>query len=457
MRGEHYHNPERRNVHAHQRRSRQNNSQRENKRADPLVHEREDLHNHGGEHQRVPGVVVRPANRRNLQHHERGQRQLRHERAGTNQRNQQNRGDQHNQQGQRHLHHGQSGRRQVMLQARVGQRTHNRHVIEIAEPTHTRSVTHRVEPERQRLLTNHQKADTHGRGEARTQGRNALPVLTHEQQQTERERGQLNTRRNTQQHAARNAGRRAHKIGKNQRQNDGVNLPKMRGQTPRTAHPNQRRNQRHHTPMTQVLLQRQTPRTAPRVGVQQVRAPVAERANNGGNQQHALRFGEERERVEEQRRKRRVRERQAARAEGVQLVAVRAVREGDGAQAVHVNIVSRRVRHVVEGVEGNQDEQQVRPESAATHAGDAVKEAATRRLSELLGGFFGDFFLCRFFRGGYRGCGKLRAFSSAFSSRFRNRCSSRARRSPRDYRRGRLGILRVRNGVLVSILHEGLF
>ena len=209
--------------------------------------------------------------------------------------------------------------------------------------------------------------------------------------------------------------------------------------------------------MAQVLLQRQTPRAAPRVGVQQVRAPIAERANNGGNQQHALRFGEERERVEEQRRKRRVRERQAARAEGVQLVAVRAIRQGDSTQAVHVNIVSRRVRHVVKGVEGNQDEQQVRPESAATHAGDAVKEAATRRLSELLGGFFGDFFLCRFFRGGYRGCGKLRAFSSAFSSRFRNRCSSRARRSPRDYRRGRLGILRVRNGVLVSILHEGLF
>ena len=238
--------------------------------------------------------------------------------------------------------------RQVMLQARVGQRTHNRHVIEVAEPAHTRSVMHRMEPERQRLLTDHQEADTHGRSEAGTKGRNALPVLTHEQQQTERERGQLNTRRNTQQHTARNAGCRAHKISENQRQNDGVNLPKMRGQTPRAAHPNQRRNQRHHTPMTQVLLQRQTPRAATRVGVQQVRAPVAERANNGGNQQHALRLGEERERVEEQRRKRRVGERQAACAEGVELVAVRAVREGDSAQAVHVNIVSRRVRHVVE-------------------------------------------------------------------------------------------------------------
>ena len=154
---------------------------------------------------------------------------------------------------------------------------------------------HRVEPERQRLLTDHQEADTHGRGEARAQGRDALPVLTHEQQQTERERGQLNTRGNTQQHAARNAGCRAHKIGENQHQNDGVNLPKMRGQTPRAAH------------------------------------PVAERANNGGNQQHALRLGEERERVEEQRRKRRVGKRQAARVEGVQLVAVRAVREGDSA------------------------------------------------------------------------------------------------------------------------------
>ena len=227
----------------------------------------------------------------------------------------------------------------------------------------------------------------------------------------------------------------------------------MRGQTPRAAHPNQRRNQRHHTPMTQVLLQRQTPRAATRVGVQQVRAPVAERANNGGNQQHALRLGEERERVKEQRRKRRVGERQAARAESVQLVAVRAVREGDSAQAVHVNIVSRRVRHVVEGVEGNQDEQQVRPESAAAHAGDAVKEAGTRRLSELLGGFF----LCRFFRGGYRGCGKLHAFYSAFNSRFRNRCSSRASRSPGNPRCSRLGILRGRSGVLVSILHRGLF
>ena len=190
---------------------------------------------------------------------------------------------------------------------------------------------HRVEPERQRLLTDHQEADTHGRGEARAQGRDALPVLTPEQQQTERERGQLNTRGNTQQHAARNAGCRAHKIGENQHQNDGVNLPKMRGQTPRAAHPNQRRNQRHHTPMTQVLLQRQTPRAATGVAVQQVRAPVAERANNGGNQQHALRLGEERERVEEQRRKRRVGKRQAARVEGVQLVAVRAVREGDSA------------------------------------------------------------------------------------------------------------------------------
>ena len=57
---------------------------------------------------------------------------------------------------------------------------------------------------------------------------------------------------------------------------------------------------------------------------------------------------EERERVEEQRRKRRVGKRQTARAESVQLVAVRAVRQGDSAQAVHVNIVSRRVRHVVE-------------------------------------------------------------------------------------------------------------
>ena len=67
-----------------------------------------------------------------------------------------------------------------MLQARVGQRAHNRHVIEVAEPAHTRSVTHRVEPERQRLLADHQEADTHGRSEARTQGRDALPVLTHE-------------------------------------------------------------------------------------------------------------------------------------------------------------------------------------------------------------------------------------------------------------------------------------
>ena len=195
--------------------------------------------------------------------------------------------------------------------------------------------------------------------------------------------------------------------------------------------------------MTQMLLQRQTPRAATGVGVQQVRAPVAERTNNGGNQQHALRLGEERERVKEQRRKRRVGERQAACAEGVELVAVRAVREGDSAQAVDVNIVSRCVRHVVEGVEGNQDEQQVRPESAATHAGDAVKEATTRRFCGLLGGFFGDFFLCRFFRGGYRGCGGPSTFYSAFSSRFRNRCrfSSRASRSPWDYSRSRLGIL----------------
>ena len=124
---------------------------------------------------------MRPANRRNLQHHERGQRQLRHECAGTNQRNQQNRRDQHNQQSQRHLHHRQGGSRQVMLQARMGQRAHNRHVIEVAEPTHARSIMHRVEPERQRLLTNHQEADTHGHSEARTQSRNALPVLTHEQ------------------------------------------------------------------------------------------------------------------------------------------------------------------------------------------------------------------------------------------------------------------------------------
>ena len=69
----------------------------------------------------------------------------------------------------------------MVLQARVGQRAHNRHIIEVAEPAHTRSVTHRVEPERERLLTNHQEADTHGRGEARAQGRDAPPVLTHEQ------------------------------------------------------------------------------------------------------------------------------------------------------------------------------------------------------------------------------------------------------------------------------------
>ena len=396
---------------------------------------------------------MRPANRRNLQHHERGQRQLRHECAGTNQRNQQNRRDQHNQQSQRHLHHRQGGSRQVMLQARVGQRTHNRHVIEVAEPAHTRSVMHRMEPERQRLLTDHQEADTHGRGEASTQGRNALPVLTHEQQQTERERGQLNTRRNTQQHTARNAGCRAHKISENQRQNDGVNLPKMRGQTPRAAHPNQRRNQRHHAPMTQVLLQRQTPRAAPRVGVQQVRAPVAERANNGGNQQHALRLGEERERIKEQRRKGRVGERQAARAEAVELVAVRAVRQGNRAQAVNVNIVSRRVRHVVEGIEGNQDEQQVRPQSAATQTGDAVKEAGTRRLCGLYSGFFGGGFLCRFFRGGYRGRGGLHNGLSALNSRFRNRRKfSNRSRSPRNPGRSRLGL----RGVLISI-HRGLF
>ena len=320
---------------------------------------------------------------------------------------------------------------------------------------------HRMEPERQRLLTDHQEADTHGRGEARTQGRNALPVLTHEQQQTERERGQLNTRRNTQQHTARNAGCRAHKISENQRQNDGVNLPKMRGQTPRAAHPNQRRNQRHHAPMTQVLLQRQTPRAATRVGVQQVRAPVAERANNGGNQQHALRLGEERERVEEQRRKRRVGERQAARAEAVELVAVRAVREGYSAQAVHVNIVSRRVRHVVEGVEGNQDEQQVRPQSAATQTRDAVKEAGTRRLVGLCDGFLGGGFLCRFFRGGCRNLGYLcGGLNSAFNSRFRNRrgFSSNRSRSPRNRRRNRLGVLLyVLLCFLFSTLHGSLF
>ena len=215
--------------------------------------------------------------------------------------------------------------------------------------------------------------------------------------------------------------------------------------------------------MTHVLLQRQTPRTATRVGIQQVRTPVAERANNGGNQQHALWLGEERERVEEKRRKGRVGERQAARAEAVELVAVRAVRQGDSAQAVDVNIVSRRVGHVVEGVEGNQDEQQVRPESAATHAGDAVKEAGTRRLCGLcggrLGGFLGGFFLCRFFRGGCRSCGYLcgglHNRLRALSSRFRNRG-----RSPGNPSRSRLGVLSglhyTLRGVLISI-HRGLF
>ena len=118
----------------------------------------------------------------------------------------------------------------------------------------------------------------------------------------------------------------------------------MRGEAPRAAGPNEGRHERDHAPGAQVLLQGQTPGAATRVGVQGVGAYVAEHADDDGNQHHALRFGEERERVEEQGRKRRVGERRLNHAvivqgRGVQVLGEPLVIEnGHGAQAVNGEI-----------------------------------------------------------------------------------------------------------------------
>ena len=109
---------------------------------------------------------MRPANRRDLQHHEGRQRQLRHDRAGANQRDQQNGRHQNDEQGQGHLHGRQGGCGQLVLQACVGEGTHDRHVIEVAEPAHAGGVVQRLEPVNRRFLGYDEVRDTHGCREA---------------------------------------------------------------------------------------------------------------------------------------------------------------------------------------------------------------------------------------------------------------------------------------------------
>ena len=104
------------------------------------------------------------------------------------------------------------------------QPTLNRDVIHKVQATHTGGVRQRGEPELRRVLRHQNEAQRNGAEERRTQGRNALPVAADQQNQTKHERGQLHAARNTNQHTARHTGRRAHKIGKNQRRNERVNL-----------------------------------------------------------------------------------------------------------------------------------------------------------------------------------------------------------------------------------------
>ena len=205
--------------------------------------------------------MVRPANRRQRHHQGGGHRHLRQRGTAAFQLVQQC-GSQHNRDQRQGVVDGLRG---ALRETEVQQPTLNRDVIHKVQSTHTGGVRQRGEPELQCVLRHQNETQRNGAEERCTQGRDALPVAADQQNQTKHERGQLHAARNTNQHAARHAGCRAHKIGKNQRRNERVNLNQVQGALPRPRRNHQNSQHRNRARTTKVLLQRQF--TAARIHV----------------------------------------------------------------------------------------------------------------------------------------------------------------------------------------------
>ena len=107
--------------------------------------------------------------------------------------------------------------------------TGQRHVIVERGHPNTGGVTHRHTPVVGGLTRHRQKPDGDGAHETTRHGGNTAPVFAHQQDKPERERGELNTASDTDQHPAGDARGRTQEVSQHQQQDDRVNLPKVGG------------------------------------------------------------------------------------------------------------------------------------------------------------------------------------------------------------------------------------
>ena len=295
------------------------------------------------QHNRQQGqqhVVVRPANRRKRHHERGGHRHLRQGRATAFQLVQQA-GGEHD------AHERQSvvdGLRGTLGQAEVQQPTLNRNVIHIVQAAHARRVRQRREPEFRCLLGHQNEAQRNRGGEGRTQGCDALPIAAHQQDEAEHERSELHAAGNADQHAARHAGRRAHKIGQNQRGNERVDLNQVDGALPGTRRNHQKGQHGDSAHAAKVPLQGQFATARIDVVVDDGGKPPGHCHGPQHHEHLTDDQGHEREGQEQHRGKRRVGERRLNHAvivqgRGVQVLGEPLVIEnGHGAQAVNGEI-----------------------------------------------------------------------------------------------------------------------
>ena len=265
----------------------------------------ERIHDEHGSQQGQQHVVVRPANRRQCHHQGGGHRHLRQRGTAAFQLVQQA-GGQHNRDQRQGVVDGLHG---ALRDAEVQQPTLNRDVIHKVQSTHTGGVRQRREPELRRVLRHQNEAQRNGAKERRTQGRDALPVAADQQNQTKHERGQLHAARNTNEHTARHAGCRAHKIGKNQRRNERVDLNQVQGALPRARRHHQNGQHRNRAGTTKVLLQGQFAAARIHIVVDNRGNPPRHHSRTDDHNDFADFQRNKSERQEQHRRERRVRER----------------------------------------------------------------------------------------------------------------------------------------------------
>ena len=198
------------------------------------------------------------------------------------------------------------GLRGTLGQAEVQQPTLNGNIIHKVNIAHAGGIGNGGEPELGCFIRQKNKANRNRGEESNTQGCDTLPIAAHQQNQAEDQRSKLQATRNADQHTARHAGRRTHKIRQHERHNKRVNLHEVKSTSPRAAQHHQDGQSSDSSGAAKAILQGQRTTGSLGVVVDNRRKPP----RGSGSSQHHNGFAhlkrQERKGQEDESRKRRI-------------------------------------------------------------------------------------------------------------------------------------------------------